>query len=425
MQIQTRAPTNSNSNTAPGTCGGCARWRTSTTGPTPTRGACARRARVRGPRVPMLNRGPRTKTCSTPLRRPCSLHTSSDPPPNRRPPTLRAPCQVIDEMYERIRPAAARDDGIWGRGDGSRGLTQLTQEFIPIRWAAASDTRPGRPQRAAARKLCLPRARGGPAAPAAAARLPPALPRSIPARPNAPPRPPAPARAQGQPAAAAVRPRRRAPTAAGAAGGAARRRRRRGGGRPRGRAVHPDHEQGWISTRACMHACWCRVCAHGEPRARGELRGARAPPPFSPPQAQGAAADLSGVTLARGGGDTFALPPGAVAPPRARPPLRRRGASAAALAPPLKIQCGTPPTSGPTCLPPPHTRTHRHCAARGRKRVRGALPRGLPRARVVPPRRRGAAGGRRARRLVRHRRRRAGRVGAARRGGRRHRAVIG
>lgn len=50
--------------------------------------------------------------------------------------------QIIDETWARVAPAAARDNAVWGRGDGGRGYRQLTTEFIPIRCGAG----PGRGQ---------------------------------------------------------------------------------------------------------------------------------------------------------------------------------------------------------------------------------------------------------------------------------------
>ncbi|KAI8471595.1 MAG: coth protein-domain-containing protein [Monoraphidium minutum] len=41
--------------------------------------------------------------------------------------------QIIDDTWGTIREAAARDNQRWGRGDGTRGYTQLTTEFIPVR----------------------------------------------------------------------------------------------------------------------------------------------------------------------------------------------------------------------------------------------------------------------------------------------------
>lgn len=40
---------------------------------------------------------------------------------------------MIDTLWGRIKGAAAKDNQVWKRGDGSRGYTQLTTEFIPIR----------------------------------------------------------------------------------------------------------------------------------------------------------------------------------------------------------------------------------------------------------------------------------------------------
>ncbi|KAF8057939.1 hypothetical protein HT031_005885 [Scenedesmus sp. PABB004] len=44
-----------------------------------------------------------------------------------------APAQIIDATRARIEAAAAADNALWGRGDGSRGYAQLVTEFIPIR----------------------------------------------------------------------------------------------------------------------------------------------------------------------------------------------------------------------------------------------------------------------------------------------------
>lgn len=66
--------------------------------------------------------------------------TLEQPPPLPRtpnPPPRPAPLQIIDETFGRIRGAAARDNAVWARGDGTRGYAQLTTEFIPIRCAAS------------------------------------------------------------------------------------------------------------------------------------------------------------------------------------------------------------------------------------------------------------------------------------------------
>ena len=41
--------------------------------------------------------------------------------------------QMIDELYPRIKPLAVADAAQWGGADITRGYTQLTTEWIPIR----------------------------------------------------------------------------------------------------------------------------------------------------------------------------------------------------------------------------------------------------------------------------------------------------
>jgi hypothetical protein len=40
---------------------------------------------------------------------------------------------MVDALYTKIQPVAAKDNTVWKRGDGSRGYKQITEEFIPIR----------------------------------------------------------------------------------------------------------------------------------------------------------------------------------------------------------------------------------------------------------------------------------------------------
>jgi hypothetical protein len=40
---------------------------------------------------------------------------------------------MVDALYTKIPPVAAKDNAVWKRGDGSRGYKQITEEFIPIR----------------------------------------------------------------------------------------------------------------------------------------------------------------------------------------------------------------------------------------------------------------------------------------------------
>jgi hypothetical protein len=41
--------------------------------------------------------------------------------------------QIIDDHYNRIKGVATADNAKWGGGDITRGYTQLTTEYIPIR----------------------------------------------------------------------------------------------------------------------------------------------------------------------------------------------------------------------------------------------------------------------------------------------------
>lgn len=41
--------------------------------------------------------------------------------------------QLVDATWNRIKGFAAQDSAIWKQGDGTRGYTQITTEFIPIR----------------------------------------------------------------------------------------------------------------------------------------------------------------------------------------------------------------------------------------------------------------------------------------------------